>query len=86
MAIQQLAKQRDYIIVVAFAIGMLLTPPDVFSQSLLAIAMWLLWLLFEFGVIMSKVLIKSDATPRKETPPQVDCAEPEHCWQAPSTA
>ena len=85
MAIQQLAKQRDYIIVAAFAIGMLLTPPDVISQSLLAIPMWLLWLLCEFGVIMSKVLIKSDAM-RKKTPPQVDCAEPEHRWQAPSTA
>ncbi len=54
----QLASKRAYIIVAAFAIGMLLTPPDVISQSLLAIPMWFL---FEFGLIMSKVLIKPDA-------------------------
>ena len=42
-----LAKKRPYIIVGCFIFGMLLTPPDVISQSLLAIPMWLL---FELGV------------------------------------
>ncbi len=55
---QQLASQRAYIIVAAFAVGMLLTPPDVISQSLLAIPMWLL---YEFGLIMSKLLVKADS-------------------------
>ncbi len=50
----KLATKRPYIFVGAFAIGMLLTPPDVISQTLLAIPMWLL---FEFGLILSRLLI-----------------------------
>ena len=48
-----LQQQRPYIIVVAFFIGMLLTPPDVISQTLLAIPMWLL---FEAGLLLSRFL------------------------------
>jgi sec-independent protein translocase protein TatC len=44
---EKLAKKRPYIIVGCFIFGMLLTPPDIISQSLLAIPMWLL---FEIGV------------------------------------
>jgi len=50
----QLATKRPYVFVGAFAIGMLLTPPDIISQTLLAIPMWLL---FEFGLLMSRLLI-----------------------------
>ena len=39
---ESLAQKRPYIIVGCFVFGMLLTPPDVISQSLLAIPMWLL--------------------------------------------
>jgi sec-independent protein translocase protein TatC len=53
---QQLAKKRPYIIVAVFVIGMLLTPPDVISQSLLAVPMWGL---FEIGLLMSRLFIKS---------------------------
>jgi len=45
-----LKKQRPYIIIGAFTLGMLLTPPDVFSQTLLALPMWGL---FELGVWMA---------------------------------
>lgn len=48
---EDLRSKRPYIIVAAFVIGMLLTPPDVFSQTLLAIPMCLL---FEVGVICAK--------------------------------
>jgi len=52
-----LAKKRPYIIVCCFIFGMLLTPPDVISQSLLAIPTWLL---FEFGLVLSRfVSVKS---------------------------
>ena len=44
---QALAKKRPYIIVGCFIFGMLLTPPDIISQALLAIPMWIL---FEIGV------------------------------------
>jgi sec-independent protein translocase protein TatC len=47
---QGLREKRSYIIVGAFVIGMLLTPPDVISQTLLAIPMWLL---FELGLYFS---------------------------------
>jgi sec-independent protein translocase protein TatC len=51
------ASWRPYIIVGAFALGMVLTPPDVISQTLLALPMWLL---FELGIIFSRILIKSE--------------------------
>ena len=53
-----LAEQRPYVIVGAFIIGMLLTPPDAISQTLLAIPMWLL---FECGLLFSRLYTpKSD--------------------------
>ena len=51
----ELARKRPYVIVGAFVIGMLLTPPDIISQTLLALPMWLL---FEIGVLLSRHLIK----------------------------
>jgi|AP12_2_1047962.scaffolds.fasta_scaffold37146_2 sec-independent protein translocase protein TatC len=48
---QAIKDKRPYIIVAAFVIGMLLTPPDVISQTLLAVPMWLL---FEIGVFMGE--------------------------------
>jgi len=45
-----LREKRPYVIVAAFVIGMLLTPPDVISQTLLAVPMWIL---FELGVFFS---------------------------------
>lgn len=50
-----LARKRPYIIVGCFVFGMLLTPPDVISQSLLAIPMWIL---FEFGVMFGRLVQK----------------------------
>jgi sec-independent protein translocase protein TatC len=50
---ETLRRGRPYIIVAAFTLGMLLTPPDVLSQFLLAIP---LWLLFEAGLFLSGLL------------------------------
>ena len=50
---KKLADKRPYIIVAAFIIGMLLTPPDVISQVLLALPMWVL---FEAGLIASRMI------------------------------
>ncbi len=47
----KLAQNRPYIILLAFLFGMLLTPPDVISQVLLAVP---IWLLFESGLILSR--------------------------------
>jgi len=48
-----LAAKRSYVIVAAFVIGAVLTPPDVISQTLLAVPMWLL---FEVGLFFSRMI------------------------------
>ena len=48
---EELGRKRPYIIVGCFVLGMLLTPPDIISQALLAIPMWLL---FETGVYFGR--------------------------------
>ena len=54
---EKLASWRPYIIVGAFALGMVLTPPDVISQTLLALPMWIL---FEIGIIFSRILVQKN--------------------------
>ena len=49
--VEALGKKRPFIIVGAFVVGMLLTPPDVISQILLALPVWLL---FEIGLVMCR--------------------------------
>ena len=55
--VESLGEKRPYIIVGAFIIGMLLTPPDVISQTLLALPVWLL---FELGLVCSRWLPKKN--------------------------
>lgn len=50
---EKLAKARPYVFLGAFVVGMLLTPPDVISQTLLAIPVYLL---YELGIIMARVM------------------------------
>lgn len=50
--VQKLSKARPYVFLMAFVIGMFLTPPDVISQTLLAIPMYVL---YECGIIMSRI-------------------------------
>ena len=51
ITIEKLSSNRPYIILFAFFVGMLLTPPDVISQILLAIP---IWVLFEIGLVLGK--------------------------------
>ncbi len=60
VTVEGLKAKRAYVIVACFVLGMLLTPPDIISQSLLAVPMWLL---FEVGILMGRILIK----PKNET-------------------
>lgn len=48
---QTLSKSRPYVVVLAFVLGMLLTPPDVISQILLALP---IWVLFELGLLFGR--------------------------------
>ncbi|MDG1164966.1 MAG: twin-arginine translocase subunit TatC [Porticoccaceae bacterium] len=52
-----LAKKRPYVFVMCFILGMLLTPPDIISQILLAIPMWLL---FELGILFGRMVKPKD--------------------------
>ncbi len=52
-----LAKKRPYVFVLCFILGMLLTPPDIISQTLLAVPMWLL---FEVGILFGRIVAPSE--------------------------
>ena len=54
-----MAQKRPYIIVGAFAVGMLMTPPDIFSQTLLAFPVWIL---FEIGLWFSGASFRATVT------------------------
>ena len=56
-SIETLEKNRAYVFLGAFIVGMLITPPDVISQTLLAVPVYLL---YECGILLSKVLNNKD--------------------------
>jgi len=57
--IENLKKNRPYVVIGAFVLGMLLTPPDIISQVLIAIPMWLL---FEAGLIFAPMFKRKSPT------------------------
>ncbi len=57
---EALAAKRPYVVVVCFIVGMLLTPPDIISQTLLAIPVWLL---FEAGLFFGRLIQLDAQTP-----------------------
>jgi sec-independent protein translocase protein TatC len=66
--IQKLKKNRPYVVIGAFILGMLLTPPDIISQTLIAIPMWLL---FEIGLIFAPFFTRqqeSENDPKNPNP------------------
>ena len=67
--IENLKKNRPYVVIGAFILGMLLTPPDIISQTLIAIPMWLL---FEAGLIFAPLFTRKD----DETEPEPDNTDP----------
>ena len=56
--IETLSEKRPYVIVGSFVVGMLITPPDIISQVLLAVPVWLL---FELGLVVAKLTIRKTA-------------------------
>ena len=69
--VEGLRAKRAYVIVGCFVVGMLLTPPDVISQSLLAVPMWLL---FEAGVIMGSIFVRKGADEEDELDEEFEAA------------
>lgn len=70
---ESLAQKRPYIIVGAFVFGMLLTPPDVISQTLLAVPMWIL---FELGLIFSRWYTRDPDESAEDSENQIGGAPP----------
>lgn len=62
-----LKAKRSYVIVGCFIVGAVITPPDVFSQTMLAVPMWLL---FELGIVLSRAYVRQ--APEEERPPAED--------------
>ena len=54
---RSMGRKRPYVIVGCFVVGMLITPPDVISQILLAVPAWLL---FEIGILLARMVEKPD--------------------------
>ena len=59
---EKLGKARPYIFLGAFVVGMLLTPPDIISQTMLAVPVYLL---YELGILMSRIVSRKE--PVEET-------------------
>jgi sec-independent protein translocase protein TatC len=55
VSVEKLAQARPYVIVGAFVLAAIVTPPDVVSQLLLAFP---LWLLYELGIVAARIIVK----------------------------
>lgn len=60
----QLTTSRGYVIVAAFIVAAVLTPPDILSQTLLAVPMCLL---YEVGVFAARIVVRGTASPTRGT-------------------
>ena len=60
---KKLSGARPYVFLGAFVIGMFLTPPDIISQTLLAVPVYLL---FELGILMSKIFVRREEEPEED--------------------
>ena len=60
---KKLANARPYVFLGAFVVGMFLTPPDMISQTLLAVPVYLL---YELGILMSKIFAIREDEPEEE--------------------
>ena len=75
VTVQKLKEIRPYVIVGAFVVGAIFTPPDVISQLLLAVP---LWVLYELGILVAATMIRrkpeaaGDEQSTPEIPPRPD--------------
>ena len=62
-SVEKLSKARPYVFLGAFVIGMFLTPPDMISQTLLAIP---IYLLYEAGIFFSRFFVRREKEPDEQ--------------------
>jgi sec-independent protein translocase protein TatC len=67
ISLAQMREARPYVIVGAFVVGAIFTPPDVVSQCMLAVPMWLL---FEVGVVVAGFMVREPGREVMENHPQ----------------
>jgi sec-independent protein translocase protein TatC len=60
---EKLGKARPYVFLGAFVVGMFLTPPDVISQTLLAVP---IYLLYELGILMARIFANKEEDPEDD--------------------
>jgi len=65
----KLREWRPYVIVGAFVVGAIFTPPDVISQFMMAIP---LWLLYELGIVLANMIVKPAAPGSSDYQPLSD--------------
>jgi len=64
--VAKLREWRPYVIVGAFVVGAVFTPPDVISQFMMAMP---LWLLYELGIILASIIVRPEAPGRTDYVP-----------------
>jgi len=69
VSVEKLREIRSYVVVGAFVIGAIFTPPDVVSQIMLAVP---LWLLYELGIVVASMMVKKAADPEPDYQPLSD--------------
>jgi sec-independent protein translocase protein TatC len=69
VSVEKLREIRPYVVVGAFVIGAIFTPPDVVSQIMLAVP---LWLLYELGIVVAAMMVKKVAEPEPAYQPLSD--------------
>lgn len=69
VSIEALKKQRPYVILGCFVVAMFMTPPDVFSQTLLAVPMYTL---YEGGLLLAQILLRDQLKAAREARAQAE--------------
>lgn len=69
VSVEKLREIRPYVVVGAFVIGAIFTPPDVVSQIMLAVP---LWLLYELGIVVAAMMVKKAAATEPDYQPLSD--------------
>jgi sec-independent protein translocase protein TatC len=62
--VAKLREWRPYVIVGAFVVGAVFTPPDVISQFMMAVP---LWLLYELGIVLASFIVRPAAVSAGES-------------------
>src|SRR3990172_1445094 len=71
VSIEKLKQARPYVIVGAFVVGAVFTPPDVLSQVMLAVP---LWILYEIGIVISRFMLRPAEPPEDAASPEAETA------------